>query len=143
MKIALKKDIDPDLEFYYRNQFKIYFDPYLIWDKGTWEGVLKTCTVYRIEVDGKYAGDIIFHREKGTDYIVDFGIFPEYQGKGIGKGVIAQVKEWGKKFTAVTRKETLNFFLKSGFALKKTMKNYYARSVDGYYLTLEEKKGCS
>jgi GNAT superfamily N-acetyltransferase len=141
MKIALKKDLEPDLDFYYRNQFKIYFDPYLIWDRDTWEAVLNACTVFRIEVDGNYAGDIIFQREKGTNYIVDFGIFPAYQGKGIGKAVIEQIKKWGKKFSAVTRKETLNFFLKSGFVLKKTIKNYYAHSVDGYYIALEEKKG--
>jgi hypothetical protein len=44
----------------------------------------------------------------------------------------------GKKFTAVTGRETLNLFLKSGFVLKKTIKNYYAHSVDGYYITLTE-----
>jgi len=38
-------------------------------------------------------------------------ILPEYQGKGIGKAVLEQVKKMGIKLTAVTRKETLNFFL--------------------------------
>jgi hypothetical protein len=38
----------------------------------------------------------------------------------------------GIKLTAVTRKETLNFFLKSGFVLKKRMGNYYDPGVDGY-----------
>jgi ribosomal protein S18 acetylase RimI-like enzyme len=140
MEIILKKDFGPDLEFYYQSQFQIYFDPYLIWDRETWEEVLVACDVYQIEVDGKYAGDIIFQGEKGTKYIVDFGIFPEYQGKGIGRTVLEQVKKMGKKFTAVTRKETLDFFLKSGFVLKKTIKNYYAHSVDGYYITIEERK---
>jgi ribosomal protein S18 acetylase RimI-like enzyme len=138
MKISLKQDVDPDLDFYYQNQFKIYFDSYLIWDREIWEAVLNTCAVYRIEVDGKYAGDIIFQWEKGATCIVDFGIFPEYQRKGIGKAVLGQVRKMGRKFTAVTRKETLDFFLKSGFVLKKKIKNYYAHSVDGYYITLTE-----
>ena len=70
---------------------------------------------------------------------LDFSIFPEYQGKGIGKAVLEQIKKHEKKLTAVTRKETLNFFLKAGFVLKKAIKNYYARSVDGYYIIFEEK----
>ena len=140
MKIALIEDLDPDLDFYYHNQFKIYYAPYLIWDKETWEEVLTTCTVYRIEVNGMSAGDVIFQANKGTKYIVDFGIFPEYQGKGIGKEVLEQVKKMGEKLTAVTRKETLHFFLKSGFSLKKVLRNYYAPSVDGYYIIFEEDK---
>jgi ribosomal protein S18 acetylase RimI-like enzyme len=62
-------------------------------------------------------------------------ILPEYQGKGIGKAVLEQVKKMGIKLTAVTRKETLNFFLKSGFVLKKRMGNYYDLGVDGYSIT--------
>ena len=139
MKIVLKEDLDPDLEFYYQNQFKIYSEPYLFWDRETWAIVLITCTIYRIEVDGEYAGDVIFQGKKGTKSIVDFGLFPEYQGKGIGKAVLEQVKKMGKRFTAVTRDETLNFFLKSGFVLKKTVKNYYARSADGHFIAFEQK----
>jgi hypothetical protein len=40
---------------------------------------------------------------------------------------------------AVTRKETLGFFLKFGFVLRKTLKNYYHPGVDGYYITFEGK----
>jgi hypothetical protein len=39
--------------------------------------------------------------------------------------------------TAVTRKEALGFFLKSGFVLKKTLKNYYHHGVDGCYVVFE------
>ena len=140
MKTVLEEDFAPDLDFYYQNQFKIYHDDYLIWGKETWEIVFITGTVYRIEVDGKYAGDIIFQRKRDATYILDFSILPEYQGKGIGKAVLEQVKKMGKKVTAVTRKETLNFFLKSGFVLKKVIKNYYAHSVDGCYIIFEKKK---
>ncbi len=136
MKITIQEDPAPDLEFYFHTQFKIYHEPYLIWDRDTWEIVLSTCPVYRIEADGKYAGDIIFEaRGKGMQYIVDFSLLPEYQGKGIGKGVLEQFKKMGQKLTAVTRKETLGFFLKCGFALKMTMKNYYRPGVNGYYIT--------
>ena len=136
MEIRLREDLDPDLEFYYPYQFKIYHEPYLIWDRHTWKTVLATCTVYRIEVDGKYVGDVLLERRgKRTKTIVDFGILPEYQGKGIGKGVLEQVKKVGIKLAAVTRKETLNFFLKSGFVLKKRMRDYYDSGVDGYSIT--------
>jgi ribosomal protein S18 acetylase RimI-like enzyme len=108
----------------------------LIWDKETWETVLATCNVYRIEIDGRYAGDIILeNRGKGGKYIIDFGFLSEYQGKGIGKALLERVKMMGRRLTAVTRKETLDFFLKSGFDLKKTIKNYYHPGVDGYFLT--------
>ena len=136
MEITLREDLDPDIDFYYHDQFKIYHEPYLIWDRDTWKTVLTTCTVYRIEADGKYAGDVLLEgRGRAAKSIVDLSILPEYQGKGIGKAVLEQVKRMGLKLTAVTRKETLNFFLKSGFALKKRMRNYYDPGVDGYSIT--------
>ncbi len=135
MEIVLREDLDPDTDFYYHHQFKIYHDSYLIWDRDTWEAVLSTCTVYRIEVDGKYAGDVVLEdRGKGAKSIIDFSVLPEYQGRGIGRAVLEKVKEMGGKLTAVTRKETLDFFLKCGFALEKLIKNYYHRGVDGYYI---------
>ena len=139
MKITLREDLDPDIDFYYHCQFKIYQEPYLIWNRDTWETVLATCTVYLIEVDGKYAGDVILEDSgSGTKSIVDFSVLPEYQGKGTGKAVLEQVKKMGRKLTAVTRKETLNFFLKSGFVLKKMIRNYYQHSVDGYFVTFSK-----
>jgi len=136
MEIMLRVDLDPDIDFYYQYQFKIYHEPYLIWDRHTWKTVLTTCTVYRIEVDGKYAGDVLLEgRRRASKSIVDLSILPEYQGKGIGKDVLEQVKKMGIKLTAVTRNETLNFFLKSGFVLKKRMRNYYDPGVDGYSIT--------
>jgi len=105
MKIVLEEDSTPDLDFYYQSQFKIYHDSYLICDKETWKIVFITWTVYRIQVDGKYAGDIIFHRKSDTTYILDFSILPEYQRKGIGKAVLEQVKKMGKKVTAITGKK--------------------------------------
>jgi ribosomal protein S18 acetylase RimI-like enzyme len=138
MRIALREDFDPDVDFYYRYQFRIYHEPYLIWDKETWKAVLATCTIYRIEVDGNEAGDVILEdRGKGVKSIVDFSILPEYQSKGIGKAVLERVKKMGKALTAITRKETLNFFLKAGFVLKKTIRNYYDAGVDGYLIVFQ------
>ena len=135
MEIVLWEDFDPDTDFYYLHQFKVYHDSYLIWDRDTWEAVLGTCTVYRIEVDGKYAGDVIIEdRGKGTMSIIDFSVLPEYQGRGIGRAVLEKVKKMGGKLTAVTREETFDFFLKCGFVLKKLIKNYYHPGVDGYYI---------
>ena len=94
MKITLRKDLDPDLDFYYRRQFEIFLEPYLTWDRATWEAVIAACTVYRIEVDGGYAGDVILEGQgKGPKYIVDFGLLPGYQGKGIGRAVLEEVKK--------------------------------------------------
>jgi ribosomal protein S18 acetylase RimI-like enzyme len=138
MKITLREDFGQDTNFYYHQQFKIYQEPFLIWDRDTWEAVITTCDVYRIEVNEKYAGDVILEAKgKGTKYIVDFSVLPEYQGKGIGKAALEQIKKMGKKLTGITRKETLNFFLRSGFVLKKTIKNYYQTGVDGYYITFD------
>ena len=141
MEIVLREDLDPDTDFYYRHQFKIYHDSYLIWDRETWETVLSVCAVYRIEVDGKYAGDVILEdRGKDIQSIVDFGVLPEYQGRGVGRTVLEQVKKMGGKLTAVTRRETLNFFLKCGFVVKKLIKNYYHPGVDGYYIAAREEQ---
>jgi GNAT superfamily N-acetyltransferase len=133
VKITLKRDFSPAADFYYHHQFPIYYEPYLIWDRDTWEDITTTCDVYRIEVDGKYAGDVILEgKGKKTKYIVDFSILPEYQGKGVGKAVLGKVKKMSWKLSAVTRKETLHFFLKSGFVSRRTIKNYYDPGVEGY-----------
>jgi ribosomal protein S18 acetylase RimI-like enzyme len=144
MRVTLREHVDWDIDFYYHQQFKIYREPYLIWDRETWKVILSTCDVYWIEVDGRCAGDIVLEqRGKETTYIVDFSLLPEYQGKGIGKAALEKVKHMGKKLMAVTRKETLNFFLKSGFVLKKRLRNYYESGVDAYYITLSGQKGKS
>lgn len=139
MEITFREDIHPDPDFYYRQQFKIYHEPYLIWGRETWEAVVAACHVYRIEIDGRYGGDVILEDTgKGVKYIVDFSILPEYQGKGIGKAVLEQIQAVSEKLTAVTRKKTLDFFVKSGFVLKRTVKNYYHVGVSGYYMTFEK-----
>ena len=135
MEITLREDPDPDPEFYFQHQFAIYHEPYLIWDRETWEMVLATCAVYRVEVDRKYAGDVILEgKPGGRRYIVDFSLLPEYQGRGIGKAVLEEVKKMAPEPTAVTRKEKLPFFLKCGFTVRRTMKNYYDLGVDGYFI---------
>ena len=137
MKIKLRQDLDPDPDFYYQQQFRIYHEPYLIWDRETWEMLLSACSVYQIEADGRYAGDLLLEdQRKGTKYIIDFSLLPEYQGKGLGKAVVEEFKKMGGKFTAVTRKETLGFFLKSRFVLRRTIKDYYHPGVDGYFIVL-------
>jgi ribosomal protein S18 acetylase RimI-like enzyme len=139
MEITLTEDLDPNIDFYYHHQFKIYREPYLIWDRDTWETILATCALYRIEANGKYAGDVILEdRGRGTKSIVDLSILPDYQGRGIGKVVLEQAKEMGRKLTAITRRETLDFFLKSGFVLTKRIKNYYQSGVDGYFITFSK-----
>ncbi len=138
MKVTLWEDTHPDPDFYYHQQFAIYHEPYLIWDRETWETILATCDVYRIEIDGICGGDVVLEdRGKGLKYVVDFSVLPDYQGKGIGKFALEQVKKMAEKLTAVTRKETLRFFVKSGFVLRKTLKNYYHSGVHGYYIVFE------
>jgi GNAT superfamily N-acetyltransferase len=133
---TIREDPNPDVEFYYRQQFRIYCEPYLIWDRDTWEIVFGTCTVFRIEIDGEYAGDVILEdRGEGEKYIADFSLLPEYQGKGVGRAVLDRVKEMARLLTAVTRRETLPFFLKCGFVLNHTLRNYYRRRVDGYFIS--------
>ena len=140
MKVTLREDTNPDPDFYYHLQFKIYHEPFLIWDRGTWETILTMCDVYRLEIDGGYRGDVILEdRGEGIKYIVDFSVLPDYQGKGIGKSALEHIKKMTEGLTAVTRKETLAFFLKSGFVLRKTLKNYYHPGVDGYYIVFERK----
>jgi GNAT superfamily N-acetyltransferase len=94
MIITLRQDFDPGPDFYFHHQFAIYQEPYLIWDRETWKMVPATCAVYRVEVDGNYAGDVILEgKPKGVRHIVDFSLLPEYQDKGIGKTVLKEVKK--------------------------------------------------
>jgi len=140
MKVTLREDTNPDPDFYYHLQFKIYHEPYLIWDRETWETVLTTCDVYRTEIDGRYGGDVILEdMGKGAKYIVDFSVLPDYQGMGVGRCALEHIKKMTEKLTAVTRKEILPFFLKSGFVLRKATKNYYHRGVDGFHIAFERK----
>ncbi len=139
MKVTLQEDTNPDPEFYYGQQFKIYHEPYLIWDRETWKTVLSTCDVYRIEIDGRYGGDVILEdRGKGGKYIVDFSVLPDDQGMGVGRRAVEQLKKMAEKLMAITREETLPLFLKSGFALKKTLRNYYDPGINGFYLVFEK-----
>ncbi len=135
MKIRLRQDLHPEADFYYQHQFAIYHESYLLWELETWEEVLLTSDVYRIEVDDAYGGDVVLEqRGRRTRYIVDFSILPEYQGKGVGKAVLRHLR---KSFAlkAITRGETLPFFLKSGFVLRKRIKDYYHPGVDGYSIS--------
>ncbi len=135
MKISLEQDLHPDVDFYYERQFRIYKEPYLIWDREMWGEVLATCAVWRIKAGGAYAGDIILD-DKGGDRkdIVDFSIVPEHQRKGIGRAVLQEVQKTARKIGAVTRDETLGFFLKCGFLSAVRIRDYYARGVDGHYI---------
>ena len=74
---------------------------------------------------------------KGAKYIVDFSVLPDYQGMGVGRCAIEHIKKMTEKLTAVTRKEILPFFLKSGFVLRKALRNYYDPGVDGFYIIFE------
>jgi GNAT superfamily N-acetyltransferase len=140
MEITLREDLDPDPEFYFQHQFAIYHEPYLIWDRETWEMVLRSCAVYQVEVDGNYAGDVILEgKPQGIQYIVDYSLLPGYQGKGIGRAVMKEVKKMARELTAVTRKEKLLFFLKCGFTLKRTIKDYYDSGADGYFIVFRQK----
>ncbi len=135
MDITIRKDPDPDVEFYFRVQFEIYRESYLLWEREIWEAVTASCDVFRIEVGGKYGGDIILEdRGKGTEYIVDISILPEHQQRGIGTAVLRHFKARSRRLLAITREETLPFFLKSGFMLRRRIKSYYDRGVDGYYV---------
>jgi GNAT superfamily N-acetyltransferase len=135
MVIKLRKETNPDADFYCRLQFEIYHEPYLIWSRETWAATLASSDVYHIEINGRYAGNVILEdRGKGERYLADFSLLPEFQGKGFGKAVLEKVKDRGDKLTAFTRKETLQFFLKSGFVLKRTMRNYFSPGADRYYI---------
>jgi GNAT superfamily N-acetyltransferase len=142
MKITLRKDPDPQTEFYYHQQFKIYHEPYLIWDRETWEAVLSNCAVYRIDVNGTNAGDVILEgKGQGVFTIVDFGLLPEFQGKGVGRAVLNEIMRMSWKLTAVTREETLPFFLKCGFALRRRIRDYYERGVEGFDVVWADRDG--
>jgi len=135
MRIILRKEVDPDPDFYCTRQFQIYREPSLIWSRRTWERIVTTCDVYRIEIDGQDAGEIILeNRRNGITYVADFGLLPEYRAIGVGRAVLEKVRERSQKLSAFTRKETLGFFLKSGFIVKRTMKDYFSPGSNRYYL---------
>jgi len=111
MEIVLREDLDPDTDFYYLHQFKIYHDSYLIWDTDTWEAVLSTCTVYRIEVDGKYAGDVILEdKGKGTKSIIDFSVLPNTRGEESDGQFLKKSRKWTESSRPSHERRRLIFF---------------------------------
>ncbi|MBE4909616.1 GNAT family N-acetyltransferase [Bacillus luteolus] len=55
------------------------------------ERVLEEGTYYIIEVEGKTVGKIRVYREHGESWIYSFAVYPEYQGKGIGRKALTNV----------------------------------------------------
>ncbi len=134
MEIALRKEIHPDADLYYRRQFEIFEEPCLIWSRDRWLATLLKSDVHRIEVDGAYAGHVILEdRRRGRTYIADLSLLPGYRGKGVGREVLKELKKKGK-LSAFTRKRTLPFFLRQDFVLRKVMKNYFSAGIDRYYV---------
>ena len=68
MKISLPRDLDPDLDYYYSFQFRIYDEAYLLWDKDLWDMILSTGAAFRVLADGENVGDLILE-EKGRHVI--------------------------------------------------------------------------
>ncbi len=135
MEIALREEIHPNADFYFRRQFKIFDEPCLIWSRARWRATLLKSEVRRIEVDGADAGHVILEgRRRGRTYIADLSLLPAYRGRGIGREVLKELKERTGKLTAFTRKETFPFFVKQGFVLRRVMKDYFSAGVDRYYV---------
>ncbi len=55
------------------------------------ERVLEEGTYYIIEEDEKTVGKIRVYREQGESWIYSFAVYPEYQGKGIGRKALTNV----------------------------------------------------
>ncbi|MCF6351745.1 MAG: GNAT family N-acetyltransferase [Cyclobacteriaceae bacterium] len=99
---------------------------------------------YVIERNEKIIGCGGINYEPESNYAViswDI-IYPNYQGKGIGKELlefrINKIKE-KKKHTQVivrTSQFTFKFYEKAGFKLIESVKNYWAKGIDLYYMTL-------
>ena len=98
--------------------------------------------MYLCNVNGANAGDVILEgKGKGVFTIVDFGLLPEFQGKGVGRAVLNEIMKIGKMLTAVTREETLPFFLKCGFVVKRRIRDYYDRGIEGYDVVWADRVG--
>jgi len=100
---------------------------------------------YVVEQESKIigCGGINYEPDKNAAVISWDIIHPGYQGKGIGKELldfrINKIKE-KKKYDQIivrTSQFTFKFYEKSRFELNKIDKNYWAKGIDLYYMTLE------
>ncbi len=70
-------------------------------------------------------------------------IHPDYQGKGIGKELlqfrITKIKEMNKYSQIIVRTAqfTFDFYKKAGFKLIETKKDYWAKGIDLFYMTMK------
>ena len=70
-------------------------------------------------------------------------IHPDYQGKGIGKELlhfrINKIKEKNEYAQIIVRTAqfTFDFYKKAGFQLTETKKDYWAKGIDLYFMTME------
>ena len=70
-------------------------------------------------------------------------IHPDYQGKGIGKELlhfrINKIKEKNKYAQIIVRTAqfTFDFYKKAGFKLIEIKKNFWAKGIDLYFMTMQ------
>lgn len=74
-------------------------------------------------------------------YLALLGVYPEYQGMGIGSELVEHMKnkmDTLECHTRVSNKTAKSFYIDHSFEIVNTESNYYANGEDAYRLQLKE-----
>ncbi|VAW25727.1 Ribosomal-protein-S18p-alanine acetyltransferase [hydrothermal vent metagenome] len=102
---------------------------------------------YVIELNNKIigCGGINYEPDKNAAIISWDIIHPDFQRKGLGKELLTyridRIKKMGIYPQVIVRTSqfTNNFYKKNGFKLIETVKDYWAKGIDLYYMVLKLK----
>jgi len=91
----------------------------------------KNVATMSAEVDGKLAGYVIYEKRKGKFSIINLAVSPEFQRRGVARGLLDIVKSWLKTgdildVTAAESMTTAHLFFKSqGFRAEKVEREFF------------------
>ena len=131
MAAAIRNMTPADLPAIEAIEPRIFEEP---WDMGSYAACLRSGCYARVaEEAGTVAGYAVLHQLRGEAEIFTIGVAPEFQGKGIGKALLADLMDEAKRegaFRVVLQLRSANarvihIYKNAGFVQAGVISDYY------------------
>ena len=131
MAAAIRNMTPADLPAIEAIEPRIFEEP---WDMGSYAACLRSGCYARVaEEAGTVAGYAVLHQLRGEAEIFTIGVAPEFQGKGIGKALLADLMDEAKRegaFRVVLQVRSANdranhIYKHAGFVQAGVISDYY------------------
>lgn len=131
MAAAIRNMTPADLPAIEAIEPRIFEEP---WDMGSYAACLRSGCYARVaEEAGTVAGYAVLHQLRGEAEIFTIGVAPEFQGKGIGKALLADLMDEAKRegaFRVVLQVRSANdraihIYKNAGFVQAGVISDYY------------------